>query len=201
MFRFWYRYVFANRTLLETNAQEAVWEHKIANDYSNYMGLVFEKICQDYLLQKNSQGELPILFTSIGRWWGTDPATHNQEEIDIIAGEGNHYLICECKWKNEKTDLAVLHSLQSKADIFRKTRDETWYILFYKSHNFRFRLRYPARSYFISSSRLTRVSASMYAFLLSGCILSIYSLARICFVLECTPSDIILYQESIKQKT
>lgn len=133
MFRFWYRYVFANRTLLETNAQEAVWEHKIANDYSNYMGLVFEKICQDYLLQKNSRGELPILFTSIGRWWGTDPATHNQEEIDIIAGEGNHYLICECKWKNEKTDLAVLHSLQSKADIFRKTRDETWYILFSKS--------------------------------------------------------------------
>lgn len=27
----------------------------------------------------------------------------------------------------------MLHSLQSKADIFRKTRDETWYVLFSKS--------------------------------------------------------------------
>lgn len=28
MFRFWYRYVFPNRTLIETGAIEAVWEKK-----------------------------------------------------------------------------------------------------------------------------------------------------------------------------
>lgn len=133
MFRFWYRYIFANRTLLETNAQEAVWERKIANDYSNYMGLVFERICQDYLLRKNSLGELPILFTSIGRWWGANPITHKQEEIDIIAGDGSAYLICECKWKNEKTGLEVLRSLQAKADVFNKKRTQTWYVLFSKA--------------------------------------------------------------------
>ena len=37
MFRFWYRYVFTNRTLIETGANQAVWAKKIAPDYSNYM--------------------------------------------------------------------------------------------------------------------------------------------------------------------
>ena len=45
MFRFWYRYVFANRTLIETGAQQAVWEKRIMPDYYSYMDLVFEKVC------------------------------------------------------------------------------------------------------------------------------------------------------------
>ena len=47
MFRFWYRYVFTNRTLIETGAKEAVWMKRIEPDYNNYMGLVFEKICME----------------------------------------------------------------------------------------------------------------------------------------------------------
>lgn len=133
MFRFWYRYVFSNRTLVETGALEAVWTKRIEPDYSRYMGVVFERVCQDYLLAKNVQGKLPILFTSIGRWWGTDAKTRSQVEIDLIAGEGKEYLICECKWKNEKLDLSVLSGLREKAEIFRRERDNTWYVLFSKS--------------------------------------------------------------------
>ena len=92
MFRFWYRYVFANRTLIETGAQQAVWERRIKPDYYSYMGLVFEKVCMDYLNAKNAKGELPILYTSIGRWWGTNAATHGQEEIDLIANDGKEAL-------------------------------------------------------------------------------------------------------------
>lgn len=133
MFRFWYRYVFANRTLIETGAKEAVWTKKISPDYNNYMGTVFEKICMDYLMEKNAKGELPFLFTSIGRWWGTNPITKNQVEIDIIANDGKDYLIGECKWRNEKLDLAILRELEKKADIFNKNRLDTWFILFSKS--------------------------------------------------------------------
>ena len=120
MFRFWYRYVFTNRTLIETGAKEAVWLKKIKPDYNSYMGLVFEKICMDYLTEQNVQGALPILFTSIGRWWGTDPATKTQVEIDLIANDEKDYLIGECKWRNEKLNLTVLQALKDKADIFNK---------------------------------------------------------------------------------
>lgn len=133
MFRFWYRYVFTNRTLIETGAQEIVWSKQIEPDYTNYMGLVFEKVCADYLSCKNAKGELPILFTSIGRWWGTNPSTHSQEEIDLIAKGNNDYLFCECKWRNEKLDLPVLYDLKKKADIFNTQRNDAYFVLFSKS--------------------------------------------------------------------
>ena len=133
MFRFWYRYVFSNRSLVETGGRAAIWKNKIEPTYNEYMGLAFEKICQDYLLTKNVMGELPLLFTSIGRWWGTDPASHSQVEIDLVANDGKEYLICECKWRNEKLDLSVLNKLREKADIFTKKREKTWFILFSKS--------------------------------------------------------------------
>ena len=133
MFRFWYRYVFANRTLIETGAKDAVWLKKIEPDYNHYMGMVFEKICRDYLTERNAKGELPFLFTSIGRWWGTNPRTRNQVEIDIIANDGKDYLIGECKWRNEKLDLAVLQELKENADIFNRNRANTWFVLFSKS--------------------------------------------------------------------
>ena len=87
------------------------------------MGLTFEKICTDYLYSQNAKGELPFLFTAIGRWWGTNPRTHEQ----------NDYLIGECKWRNEKLDIGVLNSLKEKADIFCQKREHTWFVLFSKS--------------------------------------------------------------------
>ncbi|MDY5775114.1 MAG: ATP-binding protein, partial [Lachnospiraceae bacterium] len=133
MFRFWYRYVFQNRTLIETGAQQAVWSKRIEPDYNSYMGLVFEKVCMDYLSMKNAKGELPILFTSIGRWWGTNPVTRGQEEIDLIANDAKDYIFGECKWRNEKLDISVVRELKGKADIFNKDRSNTYYMFFSKS--------------------------------------------------------------------
>lgn len=133
MFRFWYRFVFANRSLVETGAQEAVWKKRIEPSYNDYMGIVFERVCTDYLKIQNTKGELPILFTSIGRWWGTNPVDRTQVEIDLIAEDGKDYIFGECKWKNEKLDLSVLKQLKEKADVFSKNRKGTWYVLFSKS--------------------------------------------------------------------
>lgn len=48
-------------------AQDAVWLKRVKPNYNEYMGIVFEKICCDYLMHKNAAGELPIFFTDIGR--------------------------------------------------------------------------------------------------------------------------------------
>lgn len=133
MFRFWYKYVFNNRSLLETGGGQIVYEKKIKPDYNHYMGLVFERICKEFLEKKNIGGELPILFSSIGRWWGTDSVQKQEVEIDIIARDDKKYLIGECKWQNEKMDIGVLERLKEKANIFNNKREETWYTLFSKS--------------------------------------------------------------------
>ncbi len=133
MFRFWYRYVAPNRTLLETDAPDIVWKRRIQPDLTNYMGHVFERICQDYLLRENSAGNLPFLFSSIGRWWGTDPRTHTQVEIDLVAQDGTSYIFGECKWRNEKPGYKILQELQNKAAVFGRKPREIWYVLFSKS--------------------------------------------------------------------
>lgn len=135
MFRFWYRYVSGNKTLLETDALELVWKQKIEPDYSHYMGLVFEQVCRDYLLRKNSLGELPILFTEIGSWWGTDRNSpeHGQAEVDLVARGEDDFLFGECKWKNQPLDYAVLERLRHRADLISRRRNKTWFALFSKT--------------------------------------------------------------------
>jgi hypothetical protein len=133
MFGFWYRYVLRNKTLLETGAQEIVWERRVKPDYNHYMGTVFERICRDYLLHKNSRGELPLLFTEIGRWWGTDKKTHRQVEVDLIARDHDDYIFGECKWRNEKLNFAIYEDLKKKAEAFGHKQDKIYYCLFSKN--------------------------------------------------------------------
>lgn len=133
MFCFWYRYVSSNKTLLEMDAVDIVWKRRIEPDFSHYMGLVFEKICKDYLLKQNSKGFLPILFTEIGRWWGSDKVTKKQIEIDLVAKGESEYLFCECKWRNELCDVGVLRGLEDKAMLFGEKSKKNYFIIFSKS--------------------------------------------------------------------
>lgn len=135
MFRFWYRYIFNNRTLIETDAHDAVWQYKIEPDYSTYMGLVFEKACKEFLLRLNTKIKLPFIFTNIGRWWGSDPQNKKQAEIDIIANDNKNYIFCECKWRNVPIDVNVLRTLQNRADLVIKheKNGKVYFAVFSKS--------------------------------------------------------------------
>ena len=134
MFRFWYRYIFSGKTLIETNAGDILYSRKIAGEhYNQYMGLVFETVCREFLLRENALGKLPILFTKIGRWWGSDPTKKQEEEIDIVANDGNEYLFCECKWQNTKAGPDVLQRLKERADLVQQNRKRTYFVLFSKS--------------------------------------------------------------------
>ena len=134
MFRFWFRYVAANKSLLETDALDIVWKRRIQPDLSNYMGHVFELICMEYIVHLNKRGELPILATKIGRWWGSDPIQKKEVEIDLIATDHHDIIFGECKWKSEAMKPKTLEHLENSGKIFRKkTTGNTWYYLFSKS--------------------------------------------------------------------
>ena len=57
-------------------------------------------------------------FNDIGRWWGTNPKTKQQEEIDIMGTDKDSALFAECKWTNEKVDLGVLETLMERSALF-----------------------------------------------------------------------------------
>lgn len=131
MFRFWYRFVFENNSIIARGAADLVYK-RIEPRLSDYMGKVFEEICRQYLWKQLLSGNCPVEFSSLGRWWGNNPKEKRQEEIDIMGEQDkNTALFAECKWTNEKVDLGVLETLVKRSNLFSyKTKH---YYLFSKS--------------------------------------------------------------------
>ncbi len=131
MFLFWYRFVSPNISNIERGLGEQVYRHKVKPQISDFMGSVFEKICIQYLYREDVIGKAPFFYGNLGRWWGTDPRSRTQAEIDIVGTEGDSILLGECKWRKEKTDTAVLEKLVGYGDMF--PQKDRWYYLFSKS--------------------------------------------------------------------
>lgn len=131
MFRFWYRFVPENASLIARGATDIVYK-RIEPQLPDHMGKVFEEICKQYLWSLLLSGNSPVEFSSLGRWWGNDPFYKRQSEIDIVgAQDKNAALFAECKWTNEKADLGVLEKLIERAGIFPYT--EKHFFLFSRS--------------------------------------------------------------------
>ncbi|MEG0377072.1 MAG: DUF234 domain-containing protein, partial [Eubacterium sp.] len=131
LFRFWHRFVPANISAIASERIASTYSKAIKPYLSTYMGLVFEKMCRDYLLYYCD--ELPLDVGEIGTWWGNNPVLKCQEEIDIvlISPDKKSALFCECKYKNERIDLDVLDTLKNRATIL--SQFTPYYCLFSKS--------------------------------------------------------------------
>ena len=127
-FRFWYRFVPGNMSAISSGRVGLVYEQAIKRFYPDYMGLVFEKMCREYLLRYAK--DLPVLLRDVGQWWGTDPKSRKELQIDIVGTpvEGNEYLIGSCKYRNEKIGMDELELLRSYASVFRKDGIFHYYI-------------------------------------------------------------------------
>jgi hypothetical protein len=117
MFRFWYRFVPENTSLISRGATDLAYR-RIAPEISSYMGSVFEDICKQYLWKLLLERRCEVDFSDLGRWWGTNPKTKTQEEIDIMGTDKDAALFGECKWTNEKVDRGVLETLVERSTSF-----------------------------------------------------------------------------------
>lgn len=127
-FRFWYRFVPGNMSSINAGRIRLIYEPAIKRFYSDYMGLVFEKMCREYLLRYEEK--LPFLLSDAGQWWGTDKKTRTEIQIDIVGTpvEGNEYLIGSCKYKNERIGVDELELLRRYAEVFREGAGFHYYI-------------------------------------------------------------------------
>lgn len=131
-FRFWYRYVPQNLPLIHSGRPD-IAARLVMDELPRFMGPVFERMCMQWLWQVNDTDRLPLLITNMGRWWGSDPKTRRQEEIDIVAGsiDPDTALFCECKWRNKPTGMDELRTLQHRSMLLPYR--ERQYMLFSKS--------------------------------------------------------------------
>lgn len=128
LFRFWYRFVPQNISAISSGRIWDNYENAVKKHISDYMGLVFEKMCQDYLIYYAEM--LPIQLKTVGQWWGTDSVKRKQVQIDIVGtpAEGTEYIIGSCKYRNESIGTDELDLLKEYAQVFGKGSKYHFYI-------------------------------------------------------------------------
>ena len=101
---------------------------RILKLFDTDMGAVFEKVCAEHLYR--------IHRGNIGKWWGSDPRTKRQEEIDLISTSRRDDVMAgwfaECKYRNEPVGTDVLQTLIHRTSLV-KGYDECRYVLYSKS--------------------------------------------------------------------
>jgi uncharacterized protein len=107
---FWFRFVEPNMTLVEFGQEKALYQEKIQPALSQYMGRVFEDICQQYVLLYGQEAGLPIA-RRIGKVWSRD------YDLDVVAeGIDGSFLFGECKWSSKPVDPGIAHLLIERAE-------------------------------------------------------------------------------------
>lgn len=138
-FRFWYRFVPENMMQITSGTILRTYDTVVGKYLPEYMGLVFEQICRQYLLYYMK--EPPFPFRAIGEWWGTDPVQKKEAQLDIVAigdkdenlSSGQNFLIGSCKYKNELIGTDELRLIQDYSAIFTSAKDDCFYYIFSKS--------------------------------------------------------------------
>jgi AAA+ ATPase superfamily predicted ATPase len=116
-FRFWFRFVQPNRTLLERGGAQVVLDAMVAPQLDAFAGPIFEEVCQQFLWRWGLAGELPFLPLRIGGWWRAN------EEIDAIVVGQDAALLVECKWTGRPVGVNILRDLQRKASLVSRELD------------------------------------------------------------------------------
>lgn len=133
-FAFWYRFVQRHIDAIEQHAGSLVLLETLQPDILvTYTGHWFEEICRAWLIDQAKLGETPFTPTAFGSWWGTNPATRQQEEIDVVIGNParKQLLVGECKWRNQVNEREALELLAERARLV-PGYEQTWRALFTK---------------------------------------------------------------------
>jgi len=112
-FRFWFRFVFPNRSLLERGRVKAVLQI-VRREMDTFMGQAFEDCCREWV-GRHAGDALPAS-QHLGSWW----SRNGQVEVDIVgASRGRYDLLGSCKWSQEASTAALGRLLEHR-DALRR---------------------------------------------------------------------------------
>ncbi|MFB1066085.1 ATP-binding protein [Natrinema sp. H-ect4] len=110
LFRFWFRYVYGQQGKLAQLGEDA-YEQLIEPTVTDYMGTMFEQVCQNAL-----PSLIPNTYQGIGYWW------HQQHELDVVGLASDGTLVAgECKYTSREMTEGDLADLERTASRVRWT--------------------------------------------------------------------------------
>ncbi|OZG66557.1 ATP-binding protein [Bifidobacterium eulemuris] len=134
-FAFWHRFVGPHMASIENGTGETAARTAVFGPaLDTYVGQQFETICQQWITRANGEGDLPFLASEFGKWWGGDPRTREQADIDVIAANRSEgrLLLGECKWKNSLNVADTIATLRSRSHLIAGFNERS-YALFLKT--------------------------------------------------------------------
>ncbi len=108
--KFWFRYIYPNRSVIDSGMGKELTKSHIIPDLSTYIGFVYEEICHQEIKERGKVllGWSPF---KIGRYWDSN------SEIDIIVEDntGKRVAFIECKLSQKVNVRRLTNKLQQKA--------------------------------------------------------------------------------------
>lgn len=130
-FRFWYTFVLPNISAIASGRIAQVLDRVVIDKLPNYMGLVFERICKDYILYYDNAASFPV--KAVGQWWGGNPRTKKQAQLDVVANSllDNSCIVGSCKYRNTSVGVEELELIKDYANAMGGF-DKYYYCIFSK---------------------------------------------------------------------
>lgn len=127
---FWFRFVMPAVSGIETGLGHTLVAQLDDFHLDEYLGRRFERVCAEWLVGEASEGRLPIPATNVGTWWGTNPLTRTQDDIDVLAASetDKRLVIGECKYRESFDETSEVENLDSKRALIKGYRADYLYL-------------------------------------------------------------------------
>jgi AAA+ ATPase superfamily predicted ATPase len=109
-FRFWFRFVFPNKSFTAEGDSDYVITNKIRPQFDIFVSQAYEEVCRSQVRVGLEKG---MKFNKVGRWWTKDA------EIDVVGlnEDCDEILFGEAKWSSKKVGVDLLEDLKRKAGL------------------------------------------------------------------------------------
>lgn len=110
--RFWFNFVFPNRSILEMDRTGEVLEQVRKRYVQAHLSYTYETVCFEDLTMRSDREYQSCNFNRFGKWWD------RQQEIDLVAlsDQTKSILFGECKLSGKPLDTDLYYNLRLKAE-------------------------------------------------------------------------------------
>lgn len=131
-FRFWYKFIFNNITVLELGEWQFVLNRIVKPQLNDYISSAFEDVCKEYLLLNKENSNFPFKSVAVGKLWGCNIKKENEVSLISLDENNSKAFFIECKWEKEPININILDELRQKASTYKQF-DNKYYGIFSKS--------------------------------------------------------------------
>ncbi|MDR3189740.1 MAG: ATP-binding protein [Lactobacillaceae bacterium] len=117
LFRFYYRFIDPETSLIALGLTDNLADEMV-NRLPTYLGHTFEIVIFQWFVKGLQTHELKFAPKQLGSWWGSDPATKQQEELDFVAiTRDNQTITAESKFRDSGLNNGMIDKLVYRTNL------------------------------------------------------------------------------------